>query len=197
MKDLFDSTPSAADSSPSTPAKTIPPDSSPPTPTKTIPPDSSPATPTKTIPPDSSPATPTKTIPPDSSPDSSPATPDLPCSPSEMVPCPTALCPSSPETVPPNHLATTKKHLSLRLKADKAYRMNAERMQMKYCKAKHKKVQTFAPGDFVSVRIPRIDRSSTDFQRLPCIVVERLGTEFHLYRLRYACYKACIKVGLY
>ena len=82
-------------------------------------------------------------------------------------------------------LATTDKHRQLREAADKQYRQNAERMKLKYCKAKRKKVLTFSKGDFVSVKIPRIDRSSTDFHRLPCVVVEKLGSEFHLYRLRY------------
>ena len=44
-------------------------------------------------------------------------------------------------------------------------------------------IQIFNVGDFVSVRIPRIDRSSTDSHRLPCVIVERLGETFHLYRL--------------
>ena len=85
----------------------------------------------------------------------------------------------------PDFLATTEKHRQLREAADKQYRLNAERMKLKYCKAKRKKVLTFSEGDFVSVRIPRIDRTSTDFHRLPCVVVERLGSEFHLCRLRY------------
>ena len=34
------------------------------------------------------------------------------------------------------------------------------------------------------VKIPRIDRTSTDFYRVPCVVVEVLGTTFHLYRVR-------------
>ena len=42
----------------------------------------------------------------------------------------------------------------------------------------------FSPGDYVSVRVPRIDRSSTDLHRLLC-VVEKSGTDHHLYRLRY------------
>ena len=78
----------------------------------------------------------------------------------------------------------SKKHLRLRQEADERYRRNAERMKMKYCKAKHKKVATFNPGDFVSIKIPRIDRTSTDIHRLPCIVVEQLGSKYHLYRLR-------------
>ncbi len=43
---------------------------------------------------------------------------------------------------------------------------------------------TFTVGDFVSIKIPRIDRSSTDLHRLPCVVVEKLGQTHHLYRLR-------------
>ena len=82
-------------------------------------------------------------------------------------------------------LSTTVKHRNLREEADKHYRLNAERMQLKYYKARRKKVLTFSPGDLVSVRIPRIDRTSTDFHRVACVVVERLGTKFHLYRLRY------------
>ena len=89
-------------------------------------------------------------------------------------------------------LATTEKHRQLREAADKQYRLNAERMKLKYCKAKRKKVLTFSEGDFVSVRIPRIDRTSTDFHRLTCVVVERLGSNFHLYRLR--CQHGVLKV---
>ena len=44
---------------------------------------------------------------------------------------------------------------------------------MKYCKSKRKKVQTFNVGDFVSIKVPRIDRTSTDLYRLPCIVVQK------------------------
>lgn len=46
---------------------------------------------------------------------------------------------------------------------------------MKYCKSKHKKVRTFCEGDFVGVRIPKIDRSSTDYHRVMCVIVEKLG----------------------
>ena len=54
-------------------------------------------------------------------------------------------------------------------------------MRMKYCKAKNKKVMTFNLG---GIKVPRIDRSSTDIRRLPCIVVQKLGSKFYLYRLR-------------
>ena len=56
----------------------------------------------------------------------------------------------------PDFLATTEKYRQLREAADKQYRLNAERMKLKYCKAKPKKVLTFSEGDFVSVRIPRM-----------------------------------------
>ncbi len=87
-------------------------------------------------------------------------------------------------------LGTSQKHLKLRQEADARYRANAEKMQLKYCKAKRKKVRTFSPGEYVSIRIPRIDRASTDFHRLPCVVVERLGSEYNLYRLRYV--RSCV-----
>ena len=54
-------------------------------------------------------------------------------------------------------LASTEKHRNLREEADKMYRDNAEKIQLKYCKGKRKKVMTFCPGSFVSVKIPRID----------------------------------------
>lgn len=70
-------------------------------------------------------------------------------------------------------------------------------MQLKYSKAKRRKVFTFSVGNIVSVRIPRIDRTSTDLYRAPCIVVEVLGKEYLLYRLRccYGVLKTCYGEG--
>ena len=85
-------------------------------------------------------------------------------------------------------LSTTEKHKLLCMKADKMYRRNAERMQLKYSKAKRKKIRTFSVGNFASVKSPRIDRMSTDLHRVACIVVEVLGKEYHLYRLRYVLF---------
>lgn len=82
------------------------------------------------------------------------------------------------------NLGFSKKHLKVRKKADELYQQNAERIKIKYFKAKNKKVMLFKVGDFVSVRVPRIDRASTDIHRLPCIVVQKIGSKFHLYRLR-------------
>ena len=83
-----------------------------------------------------------------------------------------------------HYWVSQKKHLKTRQEADKRYQQNAVHMTMKYCKAKNKKVMTFNLGDFVSIKVPRIDRSSTDIRRLPCIVVQKLGSKFYLYRLR-------------
>ena len=82
-------------------------------------------------------------------------------------------------------LSTTEKHKLLCMKAD---RRNAERMQLKYSKAKRKKIRTFSVGNFASVKSPTIDRTSTDFHRVACIIVEVLGKEYHLYRLRYVLF---------
>ena len=58
-------------------------------------------------------------------------------------------------------------------------------MKLKYCKGKRKKIMTLSPENFVNVKIPRIDRASTDHHRLPCVVVERLGKVYYLYRLKF------------
>ena len=57
-------------------------------------------------------------------------------------------------------------------------------MKLKYSKSKHKKVMTFSEGDFVSVRVPRIDHSSTDNHRILCVVVEKLGNKHNIYLLK-------------
>ena len=84
-------------------------------------------------------------------------------------------------------LATSSEHMALRKATDEQYRNNSKRLHLKYTKEKRKKVLlTFSPGDFGSLHIPRIGRSSTDAHRLPCIIVECLGSKFYLYRLRCA-----------
>ena len=92
-------------------------------------------------------------------------------------------------------LATIEKHLSVRNRADEAYRKNALRMEQKY--SKQHKVKTFKPGDCVSVRVPRIDRASTDPQCLACIVVQVVGKAKALYRLRckFGVLKVCYSAG--
>ena len=61
-------------------------------------------------------------------------------------------------------LATMSKHPHLCQEADKHYCTNVKQMQLKYSKAKNKRVLTFFPGYYVSIRI---DQSSTDSHCLP------------------------------
>ena len=68
-------------------------------------------------------------------------------------------------------MATTEKHLPVRQIADLK---NANRMMVKY-NLKHIGIE-FHVGDCVTVRIPRIDRASTDSNKLPCIIVQVIGT---------------------
>ena len=55
-----------------------------------------------------------------------------------------------------------KKHLQVREKANIAYRKNVEMMKKKY--AKNSTIIKYKIGDYVSARIPGIDRASTDLQ---------------------------------
>ena len=55
-------------------------------------------------------------------------------------------------------------------------------MKIKY--AKQQNVRTYSVGESVSVKVPRIDRTSTDLSRIPCVVVQRVGKAQDLYRLR-------------
>ncbi len=96
---------------------------------------------------------------------------------------------------PKRPLATIKKHLSVRTKADEAYRKNETRMFLK--NSKQNKVETFNVGQYISVRVPRIDRASTDPPRLPCVVVQVVGKAKALYRLRchFGVLKVCYNAG--
>ena len=47
-----------------------------------------------------------------------------------------------------------------------------------------KKVCTFAVGEIISVKVPRINRTCTDVSRIPCVVVEIVGKAKDLYHLR-------------
>ena len=84
-------------------------------------------------------------------------------------------------------LASTEKHRKLCKEADKRYRDNAKKMQLKYCKGKGNKIMTFSPGNIVSVKILESNRASTDHHHLPCVVVKRLGKVW---------YTTCIGSGM-
>ena len=62
-------------------------------------------------------------------------------------------------------------------------RHSDERMANRYNSSR--KMLVFSVGHVVSLRIPRIDRTSSDQPRLPCVVVEVKGKAQSLYRLRY------------
>ena len=51
-----------------------------------------------------------------------------------------------------------------------AYNFFLERMAEIYSEQKRHKIRTFSVGDNINVRIPRIDRTSTDLQHMPCKV---------------------------
>ena len=71
----------------------------------------------------------------------------------------------------------------MRKKADKNYLKAIDKMADRY--NKRKRVMQFKIGDIVSVRIPRIDRTNSDYSRLPSIIVDVIGKANSLYRLRY------------
>lgn len=47
-----------------------------------------------------------------------------------------------------------------------------------------KNVQNFKVGDKVALRIPRIDRSTTDLHRRPCMVIQCHGKKCFTYQLQ-------------
>jgi len=61
----------------------------------------------------------------------------------------------------------------------------ANRMSKFYDCKKHKIAQEFNIGDTVSIGIPKIDRTSTDLPRLPCVVVKIHGEKVLSYFLEY------------
>ena len=56
-------------------------------------------------------------------------------------------------------------------------------MKMKKKYVEQKNVHIFSVGESVSVKIPHIDRTSTDISRIACVVVEVVGKAKDLYRL--------------
>ena len=88
-----------------------------------------------------------------------------------------------------------RKHKQVRERADQAYKRNAHRMRLKY--EKQHEVKEFRVGEYVSVCVPRIDRASTDLQRLSCVVVEVIRKARVVYRLRckFGVLKLCYDVG--
>ena len=78
-------------------------------------------------------------------------------------------------------LGISKKHLRKQKLADYHYQQNAAQMRERYNK---KNVQNFKVGDKVAVRIPRIDRTTTDVHHLPCVIIQCHGKKQFLYQLQ-------------
>ena len=78
----------------------------------------------------------------------------------------------------------TAKHFKVQQEADANYRANAEKVKLKYSKRKRVINETFTEGDLVTVRVPKIDRSSTDQPRLVAKVVKTRGTVDKWYQLQ-------------
>lgn len=81
-----------------------------------------------------------------------------------------------------SNLTTSERHRQIRLQADKHYRNNAEKMKLQYSKRKRHLIKTYVPGDSVTVRIPRNERSSSDMPRLLCRVLK--VEKKNMYRLQ-------------
>lgn len=90
-------------------------------------------------------------------------------------------------------LATTEKHKAIRDVADEQYLKNTTTMKKKY--AKQKNVQTFSVGDSVSVKVPRIDRTSTDISRIACVVVEVVNKDLYRLRCKSGVLSVCFSSG--
>ena len=74
--------------------------------------------------------------------------------------------------------------MQLRVKGDRRYLKCAQKMIHRY--NKQKSVVSFTAGDYVSVRIPCIDCTSSDLTCLPGVVadVHVVGKNRNLYRIR-------------
>ena len=91
-------------------------------------------------------------------------------------------------TSPPNHRAKKKRE------AFRATEKSAAKMKSMYLKKHGQNIRTFHVGDTVTVGIPKLDRTSTDQQRLPCQVIGSAGekdvhytlaTEFGVLKSKY------------
>ena len=73
------------------------------------------------------------------------------------------------------------KHAAIREKALEKTIASAAIIADQYGKCKRVKVRDFAVGDTITVTVPKLDRSGTDFPRLPCIVQEVHGDKRKTY----------------
>ena len=90
----------------------------------------------------------------------------------------------------------SSKHLKVREVADKHYLRNAKKMEERYSKYQ-KPCHKFTVGDRVTVRIPKVDRASTDLHRLPCVIIKVVGKKHPSYQLcsKYGVLSSCYPSG--
>ena len=68
----------------------------------------------------------------------------------------------------------------------------AEKMKTKYNKNKRMKIVRFSIGDYVTVKVPRLDRRPCDLRRLPGVIVKR-NRDCYKIRTKYSALKRCGK----
>jgi hypothetical protein len=71
----------------------------------------------------------------------------------------------------------------LRERVNKNQDIAADKMSIKHDKKRNKVTMVYNRGDYVTLKIPRIDRGSSDLPRLPCQVISITGTENKMYEL--------------
>ena len=91
-------------------------------------------------------------------------------------------------------IASTSRQ-SLKRKAQEATIQNAERMSKAY--NKRHKTSNFNVGDTVSIFVPRIDRSGTDFSRIPGVITKVSGHKDINYQIgtEHGILKVCSQGG--
>jgi polycystin 1L2 len=81
-------------------------------------------------------------------------------------------------------LGTSARHVKRRKRALVHYEQAAQNQIKKQTRNKRVRLQAHVVGDYVTVRVPHQDRTSSDLPRLPAIIVEVQGTKRFSYRLR-------------
>ena len=92
-------------------------------------------------------------------------------------------------------LATMQKHKGISEHADIQYRKVARRMKEKF--EKHHKVKRFQVGQSVTLCISHNDQTSTDPQRLACVVLEvvKKATKMYCLQCKSGVLNTCYSAG--
>ena len=89
----------------------------------------------------------------------------------------------------------TSKHFRVREEADANYKANAEKMKLKYSKRKRVTHEQFTGGDFVTVRVPKIDRSSTDQPRLVARIIQKKADNSYKLQCKFGILNGWYRAG--